>query len=272
MNFLNNKHIINYIRTTLNDLTDTSFSIEEKVNIVNNAIKMYSKYIYNYKTIELPTLDWITYLVPTWTNFIQSVRFTSDDKDEFQKEDYDYYIDEFQNIIFYDNTELKDIEVVLDKEYEELQVELVWNLTSWTDKIITINSDDLVVWDVVMIKDSTKEEITKIKSKDETSITVDLVNSYISAYLIWNSSVKDFDILSIYWNYYSSSKESNGSWQIKSKSWTQGWRSWSVSFATYNGKWETWNESLDLFINRLKADKNYKFKEFQGLKIFTNYK
>lgn len=284
MNFLNNKHIINSVRNTLLDKDDSIFQIEEKVDVINNAINMYSKYIFNYKKYELSvSIDWLTYITPENTNFVKSVKWKDYVLNWYTnlelREDYDYFIDEFNNIIFYSNVNnitsltTTDIEVILDTISFPLEVKEVWTITSWVDIEITVwNIENYIIWDVVMLKDATKEEICLIKDISNWKIKLDITNDFTGAYLISNSLVKDFDTISIYSNYYKSSKNSAWSGQIKSESWTQGWRSQSVSYATYSWKGETWNENLDLIINKLKSDKNYRFKDFDWIKVFNNYK
>jgi hypothetical protein len=52
-----NEHIINKVRFAMNDKSDTEYSFEDKLQIIDNAIQEYNKNIFSIKMVELTSLE-----------------------------------------------------------------------------------------------------------------------------------------------------------------------------------------------------------------------
>lgn len=287
-----NNHIINKVRFALKDKNDVTFTIEDKIQITNDSLSEYNKNIFSLKMTELSPTDNKTYKLPAkfkreflLRQKLSNYEINNKTKayvNSYLKENVDYIItgDEIKllNSINYlnytDNTiSTSNIELTYEFENEWLFYENLWiAYVKWNDVEIVATASEYDVWEYIMIK-GTLEQVVIVKTKTDTTITVDLLEDIaIGDTIIWNvkTPAEDINILLHYVRYIEQIQASS---TISTESWTQWGRSYSVwynsSSSSYNAKSWAMSGMLWEFYNMLDKHPRSRNKEFKGLSIFT---
>lgn len=257
--FLSNKHIINRIRFILNDNNDTNSSFNAKVSIVNSWIAEYSANVYNYKRTKITCeSDWKTFLLPNDFENIWFVRYESSYNTLIEWTDFFIYDNKIVlntvNDTLYSNS--VKIDLLYDAYLKDLVQESISAYTQWNNVSISVKNGLLYeIWEYILIKDWTVEQVLEIKDIILNTIVVDLLSTVTSsAFITWNIKIADADLWLI--DDFARYKNLNiltSDWKT-SESWTQ----WSTQQSVNYNSWKTSDTILENFYKRLSMHKNSK--------------